>query len=178
MTLTDPAELLNDLSVTTYQDFLSRIPSRKRKVAPTSEEIQHAEPRLLHSAVPISVSRASVPDASQRKLRPIRSAIYRIGDYVDTDAVSSVIFSLIVRVRVMPTSLLQIIPASACLCNPSDETLGNHCLEFSDSNFRESVRNGLETVVAGKAFGCGSSREEAARALKGDPMPNKMMHIT
>ena len=49
----------------------------------------------------------------------------------------------------------------------SDRDLSRHCLEYTHPDFRESARAGFNIIVAGKAFGCGSSREEAPRALKG-----------
>ena len=61
----------------------------------------------------------------------------------------------------------QLIPANKILASPTDELLGSHCLEYTIPDFREKVRAGHNIVVAGKAFGCGSSREEAPRALKG-----------
>jgi len=44
-------------------------------------------------------------------------------------------------------------------------TLASHCLEAVDPTFAASVRPG-DIVVAGKSFGIGSSREQAAEALK------------
>jgi 3-isopropylmalate/(R)-2-methylmalate dehydratase small subunit len=45
------------------------------------------------------------------------------------------------------------------------ETLAAHCLEAVDPAFASSVGPG-DVVVAGKNFGMGSSREQAAQALK------------
>lgn len=47
---------------------------------------------------------------------------------------------------------------------PIDE-LARHCLEALDPNFAPGVRPG-DILVAGRAFGIGSSREQAAQALK------------
>ena len=44
-------------------------------------------------------------------------------------------------------------------------TIAQHCLESIDPNFVKAVRPG-DVVVAGKSFGIGSSREQAAEALK------------
>ena len=40
-------------------------------------------------------------------------------------------------------------------------------MEYSYPDFRNNVRAGRQILVAGKAFGVGSSREMAPRALKG-----------
>jgi 3-isopropylmalate/(R)-2-methylmalate dehydratase small subunit len=44
-------------------------------------------------------------------------------------------------------------------------TIASHCLESVDPSFAGTVRPG-DVVVAGKGFGIGSSREQAAEALK------------
>ena len=59
-----------------------------------------------------------------------------------------------------------------------DKEFGEHCLEYTHPEFRQQVRHGQQIVVAGKAFGVGSSREEAVRALmgKGFDAPPKRYH--
>ncbi len=57
-----------------------------------------------------------------------------------------------------------IIPAR--YLNTSDpKELAAHCMEDIDASFASNVRKG-DIVVAGKNFGCGSSREHAPIALK------------
>jgi len=69
---------------------------------------------------------------------------WRYGDDVDTDA---------------------IIPARYLTTNDEGE-LGRHALEGLDGGFAEGVDPG-DVVVAGRNFGCGSSREHAPLALRG-----------
>lgn len=45
------------------------------------------------------------------------------------------------------------------------EELAKHCLESLDSSFSGKIKNG-DFVVAGRNFGCGSSREQAPEALR------------
>ncbi len=69
--------------------------------------------------------------------------VFRYGDNVDTDV---------------------IIPAR--YLNTSDKKeLASHCMEDIDSSFVRNVKSG-DIIVAGKNFGCGSSREHAPIAIK------------
>ena len=69
--------------------------------------------------------------------------VFRYGDNVDTDV---------------------IIPAR--YLNTSDKKeLASHCMEDIDSSFVKNVQSG-DIIVAGKNFGCGSSREHAPIAIK------------
>ncbi len=71
------------------------------------------------------------------------SRIWRYGDHIDTDV---------------------IIPAR--YLNISDFTeLAEHAMEDIDTTFAPNVKQG-EIIVAGKNFGCGSSREHAPVVLK------------
>jgi 3-isopropylmalate dehydratase small subunit len=74
----------------------------------------------------------------------ITGKAWKFGDDVDTDA---------------------IIPAR--YLNTSDpKILAAHCMEDADPEFAGKVKPG-EMIVAGKNFGCGSSREHAPIAIKG-----------
>ncbi|MBE6382955.1 MAG: 3-isopropylmalate dehydratase small subunit [Lentisphaerae bacterium] len=68
---------------------------------------------------------------------------YKYGDNVDTDV---------------------IIPARY-LNTPNAKELAAHCMEDIDASFAKTVKPG-EIIVAGKNFGCGSSREHAPLAIK------------
>lgn len=73
----------------------------------------------------------------------LRGKVHKFGDDIDTDA---------------------IIPAR--YLNTSDpRELAAHCMEDADPEFAARVRPG-DLIVAGKNFGCGSSREHAPIAIK------------
>ncbi|USS40668.1 3-isopropylmalate dehydratase small subunit [Thermococcus aggregans] len=73
----------------------------------------------------------------------IRGRAYKFGDNIDTD-------------QIYPGRYLE-------LTEP--EEIAKHAMEDADPTFRERfVKGGI--IVAGKNFGCGSSREHAAIALK------------
>ncbi len=74
----------------------------------------------------------------------IRGNVHKYGDNVDTDV---------------------IIPARYCTAFTEKE-LAPHALEDLDANFVKKVRKG-DIIVAGRNFGCGSSRENAPIAIKG-----------
>jgi 3-isopropylmalate/(R)-2-methylmalate dehydratase small subunit len=74
----------------------------------------------------------------------IEGAVWKFGDNIDTDV---------------------IIPAPYLVTTDSAE-LGKHCMEGVDPTFSEKVEPG-DIIVAGKNFGCGSSREHAPMAIKG-----------
>ena len=72
-----------------------------------------------------------------------KGKVFLFGDNIDTDI---------------------IIPA-VYLTTFDPEKLKEHCMEPIDSDFCNKVKDG-DIVVAGKNFGCGSSREHAPIALK------------
>lgn len=59
----------------------------------------------------------------------------------------------------------EIIPARY-LNSTDPEELARHCMEDADPDFPTKAKKG-DMLVAGKNFGCGSSREHAPLALKG-----------
>lgn len=58
----------------------------------------------------------------------------------------------------------EIIPARYLNSRDAAE-LGKHCMEDADAEFPEKVKAG-DIIVAGKNFGCGSSREHAPISIK------------
>ena len=73
----------------------------------------------------------------------IHGKAHKYGDHIDTDV---------------------IIPARYLTLTDPDELAG-HCMEDLDAEFINKVQSG-DVIVAGKNFGCGSSREHAPIAIK------------
>jgi 3-isopropylmalate/(R)-2-methylmalate dehydratase small subunit len=73
----------------------------------------------------------------------LQGRVHRFGDDIDTD--------LIIAARYLNTS------------EPTE--LAKHCMEDADPDFVKRVKPG-DFIVAGKNFGCGSSREHAPIAIK------------
>lgn len=74
----------------------------------------------------------------------IKGKVHKLGDNINTD---------------------DIIPAKYLVSTDARE-LGRHCLESISPNFSSRVSPG-DIIVAGRNFGCGSSREHAPLAIKG-----------
>ncbi len=72
-----------------------------------------------------------------------KGSVIKYGNNVDTD--------VIIPARYLNTS------------DPKE--LASHCMEDLDQNFTQRVKEG-DVMVAGKNFGCGSSREHAPIAIK------------
>ncbi len=70
--------------------------------------------------------------------------VFKFGDNIDTD--------VIIPARYLTTS--------------KAEELAAHCMEDIDASFAKKVTAG-DVIVAGRNFGCGSSREHAPLAIKG-----------
>ena len=73
----------------------------------------------------------------------ITGKVWKFGDDIDTD--------LIIPARYLNTS--------------DPQELAQHCMEDADPEFSRKVR-ASDIIVAGKYFGCGSSREHAPIAIK------------
>jgi 3-isopropylmalate dehydratase small subunit len=73
----------------------------------------------------------------------IKGKVWKFGNDIDTDA--------IIPARYLNTS------------DPAE--LARHCMEDADKDFSKKVLKG-DIIVAGKNFGCGSSREHAPVAIK------------
>lgn len=105
-------------------------------------EVSHATPE------PIAPPKAAVAhhEAGPAAAAPvIRSRVQKFGDHIDTDA---------------------LIPGEFCHLTDLTE-LGQHCFHHVAPGFADRVAAGAAVVVAGEAWGSGSSREHAVWALKG-----------
>lgn len=77
-------------------------------------------------------------------MKVIRGRVYKFGDDVNTDV---------------------IYPGKYLSITTDREEMAKHCFETVYPDFMKEARPG-EIIVAGKNFGCGSSREQAATCLK------------
>lgn len=73
----------------------------------------------------------------------LKGRVHKFGDNVNTD-------------EIIPAKFLNISEA---------KELGRHCMEGIEPGFAKKVKTG-DIIVAGKNFGCGSSREHAPLSIK------------
>ncbi len=74
----------------------------------------------------------------------IKGRVHKFGDDINTDDII----------------------AAKYLVSTDAKELGSHCMETIAADFSRKVKPG-DIIVAGKNFGCGSSREHAPLAIKG-----------
>ncbi len=79
--------------------------------------------------------------------------VHKLGDHIDTDA---------------------IIPARFLVTTDTAE-LGSHCMDGLEEGWGNRVKGG-DFIVAGRNFGCGSSREHAPLAILGAGIPVVIAH--
>ena len=158
MTVTDPKPLLDEVDLKQLEELLGRISG-------TTTNIHYVEPGSKGSRDAPSVDSSpgnltppsetiardapeedmlfTLPSSNQAMIGKVQT----LGDFIDTDALA---------------------PAEVLVTHRSLEEIGKHCLCHTHPDFRRRVREeGLNVVVAGKAFGVGSSRENAVTALQG-----------
>ncbi len=83
----------------------------------------------------------------------IAGTVHRLGDHIDTDA---------------------IIPARFLVTTDVAE-LGSHCMDGLEEGWGKRIKPG-DIIVAGRNFGCGSSREHAPLAILGAGIPVVAAH--
>lgn len=143
--MTDPAFLLRDLDVEFFNHY-------KGGANPTAD-ITYVEPMAYREdkepsgpAGADATSAKSEDPPTSKFSSHLKSKIVILGDFIDTDALA---------------------PGFTLTSCTTDEEFGRHVLCHTHPEFREKVQSGQRIVVAGKAFGVGSSRECAVSALKG-----------
>lgn len=149
MKITDPKCLLDGIDMERLEEILGASES------PTTSPVQYVEPAQVGSAESTETEQesvqqppgiATVSSPGTRRIRRIRGKAQVLGDFIDTDALA---------------------PSEALTGNLAREEMGSYCLCHTHPEFRQKVKDGLDIVVAGKAFGVGSSRENAVTALQG-----------
>lgn len=141
LTLTDPGPHLAELDRDRLQAILATPegPYRLRSAAPPARKPQASDPQ------PPPLQSRSHGSAPPKRSEVIKGRVLVFGDNIDTDA---------------------IIPGEFCnLTTPED--IGPYCFRHVRPETPTLAGFGMNVIVAGHGWGCGSSREHAAWALKG-----------
>ncbi len=149
MTITDPSSLLDDIDQERLQAILgtgSGVKDFPQYVEPPS--ISPAATADTQAVIePLQREAAFSGEERSRSSQVINGMVQTLGDFIDTDALA---------------------PSEALVAGPlTPEQLGEYCLYHTHPDFRRRVKEGMNVVVAGSAFGVGSSRENAVTALMG-----------
>ena len=152
MIITDPAPLLEGMDMVRLQEILCA----NSLELESSRALRYVEPGARSTPDPATHSSILYKPQNEEKTSHSKSSVSNkiitgkvqtLGDFIDTDALA---------------------PSEALLGNSSAEEIGKYCLYHTHPDFRRRVKeDGLNIVVAGKAFGVGSSRENAVTALQG-----------
>ncbi|KIW73234.1 hypothetical protein PV04_01368 [Phialophora macrospora] len=145
MSITSPAEFLKDLDVELFNRYRS-LPDTDLAPVEYVEPDLSSRPERTRSTAAVIQDPDDSDEKRLRRLDKIRSKIVTLGDFIDTDALA---------------------PGPTLTTCTTEEEFGEHVLEHTHPDFRAKVKGGQRVVVAGHAFGVGSSREVAVSALKG-----------
>jgi 3-isopropylmalate dehydratase small subunit len=155
MIITDPASMLDEIDTVRLHEILGADVAGKT----ASTSVSYVEPggqdaAVTEASATTDETPTTVPGVNDelsweytRSQRKISGRVQTLGDFVDTDALA---------------------PAEVLVGNLSAKEIGKYCLYHTHPDFRRRVQeDGMNVVVAGKAFGVGSSRENAVTALQG-----------
>ncbi|PKX91257.1 aconitase family protein [Aspergillus novofumigatus IBT 16806] len=146
MKLTDPHDLLRGIN---WERWISlRESSGPSANTGSSSHLTYVEPSGSRALAPERTVSSIFSRYTQEPRFPgtLRGKVQLLGDFIDTDALA---------------------PAEFLMDMKTNEQSGLHCLQYTDPLFRQRAQEGFNIVVAGQAFGCGSSREQAVMALLG-----------
>jgi homoaconitase/3-isopropylmalate dehydratase large subunit/3-isopropylmalate dehydratase small subunit len=141
MTMTGLEDFFDDLDVDFFEHYKGEANDQGLPSVRYVEPKAQSGPEGKETTIESEGQSADFPSSSV-----IESKIVTLEDFIDTDALS---------------------PGHTLTGCKTDEEFGRHVLENTHPHFRAKVAGGQRVVVAGKAFGVGSSRESAVSALKG-----------
>lgn len=145
METTDPRALLGMINLDELKHLLDggRTEARVQSinyVHPASETISPT----TSQAEPVQANGQDEP-GSGLVSPTIHGMVQKLGDFIDTDALA---------------------PAEILTPGVTKEQMADACLKYTHPGFRRLVQAGYNIIVAGDAFGVGSSRENAVSALQ------------
>ena len=175
MKVTDPAPYLAAIDPARFtalrqwiqQPAACHSPNSPPSSSAPAFSISEPSPSLVSEAAGGAAGGAATPPEDPRLSDPavwshlpssVKGRVQRFGDAVDTDA--------IIPAQMMGCSPADMVAHGGRADMSEDEFLGLKAFAYVRPEFSGRVKEGANIVVAGAGFGCGSSREEAVRALK------------
>jgi homoaconitate hydratase len=157
MRVTDPSPYLAAVDRARYDELRQWIPSASSSTAPALFTVTEPAPAVAQVE---AEDDPALHDPATWSFLPsnVSGRVQRFGDMVDTDA--------IIPAQMMGCSPADMVKYGGQADMSEDEFLGSKAFAYVRPEFSGRVKEGATIVVAGAAFGCGSSREEAVRALK------------
>jgi 3-isopropylmalate dehydratase small subunit len=150
METTDPKPLLDEINLERLSEIINQKVDESAALGYVEPGQENDRPGAASApkeiSLPILIQAHPKASDSRPPEEPIKGKVQVLGDFIDTDALA---------------------PSEALVTALSQEELGTWCLKYTHPDFRQRVKNGQNIVVAGKAFGVGSSRENAVTALQG-----------
>eukprot|EP00127_Corallochytrium_limacisporum_P007138 Clim_evm11s243 gene=Clim_evmTU11s243 len=138
MEVTDPRPLLEQIDRQLFESYL------ENTIKPEEMTVEYSEPQPE-----LATSAVDTYGGTTEKIAgfdtDIKGRVQVFGDDVNTDAI-------------LPGEFLHM---------NDEEELGEVAFLYTNPDFRQKVKDGQNVIVAGKGFGCGSSREQAVTCLKG-----------
>ncbi|RHY30215.1 hypothetical protein DYB32_004515 [Aphanomyces invadans] len=153
MQVTDPAELLAKVDFALF-DAYRQWNTSATDSAQATFHVSEPAPDLTPVVFTRPPADASEMRASTSSIMTGRVQVFE--DDVDTDAI-------------IPAQFMGLNPSSSLWpadCKTEEEVLASYSFAYTRPDFVKKCRDGANIIVAGTAFGSGSSREEAARCLK------------
>lgn len=166
MKITDPAPLLDAIDMDRVYNILGARPGQE-----SLEDPVYVEPGVQEMPTqPILQSHA--PALEQHTEGDLRGKTDndRHEEPSEVDSSSAMSSVIIGKALVLPDFVdTDALAPSEPMSQPglSMKGFGEYCLYHTHPEFRQQVKDGQNIVVAGEAFGCGSSREQAVWALQG-----------
>ncbi|CAH0043799.1 unnamed protein product [Clonostachys solani] len=146
MQTTDSKELLDKVDLKELKQLLGikTTPSQSITYVHPASEARRTKSKDVEASIS-PTSQESDADLGDAHGTIISGKVHTLEDFIDTDALA---------------------PAEVLGPEVTKEALGNACLKYTHPGFAQRVKDGRSIVVAGKAFGVGSSRENAVAALQ------------
>ncbi|KAJ0398491.1 hypothetical protein P43SY_006649 [Pythium insidiosum] len=159
MVVTDPTPVIAQLRQEDFDRYRDWIDSSSSSAPPPPVySISEPAPTLAGDDVdPLQAAEQAAVAALEASLPPrFGGKVQKFGDNIDTDAVIPAQFM----------GLNKSSPLWPPECETEEEVLASKSFAYVKPDFPAKVREGYNIIVAGHAFGSGSSREEAAICLK------------